>query len=76
MSLAQLIVATATLDNASRANAEKQIQEAFKKDPGLFLYACSDEFAKTNLSDELRPQAAILLKYSLINFEVVSLEYY
>lgn len=76
MSLAQLIQATATSNNIDRANAEKQLQDAFKADPGLFLFACSEEFAQQNLNDDLRPQAAILLKYSLINFEVVSLEYY
>mmetsp|Transcript_41693 Transcript_41693/g.37109 ORF Transcript_41693/g.37109 Transcript_41693/m.37109 type:complete len:131 (-) Transcript_41693:2276-2668(-) len=35
----------------------------------MFILACSEEFSQNNLSDSLRPKAAILIKYTLLNSE-------
>lgn len=70
MSLAQLIEATESTNNQLRSQAEAQLLEARNQSPALFILACSEEFAKKDLPDLLRPKAGILIKYTLINWGV------
>ena len=70
MNLTQLIEATESTNNQLRSQAEAQLLEARNQSPALFVLACSEEFAKKDLSDLLRPKAGILIKYTLINYGV------
>lgn len=67
MNLAQLIEATEAANNQLRSQAEAQLMEARDQSPALFILACSEEFAKKNLPDLVRPKAGILIKYTLLN---------
>jgi hypothetical protein len=70
MSLAELIVSATSSNGPLRIEAENKINEAKMTNPGLFILACSEEFAEKNLIDDLRPNAAILIKYTLLNSSV------
>jgi hypothetical protein len=70
MSLADLITAASRGIGPQRVEAENKLNEAKLTNPGLFILACSEEFAQKNLNDDLRPMAAILIKYTLLNAPV------
>ncbi len=70
MSLAELIAAASSSNNQMRQEAENKLMEARDSNPGMFIAACSEEFAQKNLPDTMRPQAAALIKYTLLNFAV------
>lgn len=70
MNLSQLIQATESNNNSIRSEAENQLLNARNQSPGLFILACSQEFAQKNLNDITRPKAGILIKYTLLNLSV------
>ena len=72
MELAQLIEATENPNVNIRGPAETQLMDARNQNPGLFILACAHEFSSNTLTDKLRPKAGILIKYTLLGFQVMT----